>query len=224
MESKQRVLIVGDAGSRDYKLLTGRGKEIFVLDISPQTDIANFYLQSITERTPFEDKFFDGVVIADVLEHLFEDRMALQELWRILKDDGVLVVSVPYFSNQQDQEPSHVRIHSRKTIEKLLRSCGFVIEEHFCRGLVSRLPQKSVLTRGMVYATGLVLLVLFGERGAAIYRRLWYTTEKWIGSHPILSHVQKWFTSYGGIMKARKGEAVDYMKMQIGVFAYKSYE
>jgi len=48
---------------------------------------------------PFKDTYFDKVICSEVLEHLPDDNQALRELRRVLKDDGILAISVPtYFS------------------------------------------------------------------------------------------------------------------------------
>ncbi len=46
---------------------------------------------------PFEDNFFDVVLLLDVFEHIgYSDQpMALQEIKRVLKSDGQLIVSIP---------------------------------------------------------------------------------------------------------------------------------
>ncbi len=43
----------------------------------------------------FEDELFDLVICRDVLEHVHDYRKALSEMCRVLKNDGILVVSVP---------------------------------------------------------------------------------------------------------------------------------
>ena len=48
------------------------------------------------KRTPFPDHFFDRVVIIDFLEHISTDREFAQELRRILKPEGALIVNVPH--------------------------------------------------------------------------------------------------------------------------------
>ena len=50
-------------------------------------------------RLPFADKSFDLYYSGGVVEH-FEDgpEVALREAIRVLKDDGTLLVSVPYYS------------------------------------------------------------------------------------------------------------------------------
>lgn len=47
-------------------------------------------------RTPFADDAFDLVVIIDALEHLQDDAAFVDELRRIMTDDGVLIVNVPH--------------------------------------------------------------------------------------------------------------------------------
>ena len=47
-------------------------------------------------RTPFADDEFDCVVIVDYLEHIHEDREFIEELHRIIKPGGTLIVNVPH--------------------------------------------------------------------------------------------------------------------------------
>ena len=46
-------------------------------------------------KLPFPDGFFDRVLIAEVMEHFYEDEKALTELVRVLKPGGKLAVTVP---------------------------------------------------------------------------------------------------------------------------------
>jgi len=221
LEGKTRVLVVGDAMGREWTLLSRLGKQVAVVDVVPLPDAPNFVQQSITERTPFADQWFDGVVLAEVLEHLFEDHAALREVRRILKDDGILVITVPYLSNRQDEAPYHVRAHSRRTIDRLLAYCGFRIQEHFYRGLVSRLPQRALTARCCVLLPRLMLNLLFGAAGLRWYRRCCYGLERWMGSGRLLCRIQKHFASYGGILKAVKAEPVDFAAIQVAEFSGK---
>jgi SAM-dependent methyltransferase len=213
----KRILVIGDAWGREYRLLTALGKDVFALDIASNQIIPNLVQQSITDRTPFEDGFFDGVVLAEVLEHLFEDHVALQEIHRILRDDGILVITVPYLSHGQDKPSYHVRVHSRLTKERLLGYCGFYVEEHFYRGLVHWLPHNFITRR--LLAVFRNALILIGDGDLATYRRVCFFTERWIGSTSCLWGIQKMFESYGGIMKARKGKKIDFAQINIDKFS-----
>jgi SAM-dependent methyltransferase len=49
-----------------------------------------------SEKIQFEDNYFDIIIFTEVLEHLFvSPTIILKELKRVLKNDGVLIMSVP---------------------------------------------------------------------------------------------------------------------------------
>jgi len=71
-------------------------------------------------RTPFVDGEFDRVAIVDFLEHIPTDKEFVQELFRIIKPQGELIVNVPHTKNsllrkfrlaigQTDEKHGHVR-------------------------------------------------------------------------------------------------------------------
>lgn len=51
--------------------------------------------QGAADKLPYEDCQFDCIVSIDVLEHLSDDQVFLREVYRILKPQGTLVVTVP---------------------------------------------------------------------------------------------------------------------------------
>lgn len=71
-------------------------------------------------RTPFADNEFDRVVIVDFLEHVETDEKFIDELFRIIKPGGELLINVPHIKNsllrqfrlaigQTDEKHGHVR-------------------------------------------------------------------------------------------------------------------
>lgn len=46
-------------------------------------------------KLPFADKVFDKIICTEVLEHIENDRLALSELYRVLKPHGIAVITVP---------------------------------------------------------------------------------------------------------------------------------
>lgn len=48
------------------------------------------------EDMPYHDNFFDAVVVTDVLEHVFDLNKCCENIIKVLKPGGVLIVRVPY--------------------------------------------------------------------------------------------------------------------------------
>ncbi len=79
-----------------------------------------FELQSATE--------FDLVIAFEVLEHIEEDRAALQTLHGLAKSNGYLLVSVPAHMSKWgaiDVWAGHVRRYERDELEGKIRDAGF---------------------------------------------------------------------------------------------------
>lgn len=47
------------------------------------------------EKTPFKNESFDAIFAADVLEHIKNLDAAIDEIYRIIKNDGELIISIP---------------------------------------------------------------------------------------------------------------------------------
>jgi SAM-dependent methyltransferase len=84
-------------------------------------------------RLPFEDRSFDTVLSIQVLEHTPRPGELLCEMARVLRDDGVLVVSVP-FSFRLHEEPHDYFRFTPHVMRELGRSAGLEMEEIVPRG------------------------------------------------------------------------------------------
>jgi SAM-dependent methyltransferase len=221
LQDKSRLLIVGDAGGRDHRYLSRQNnKEIYHLDIANHEWMPNLTIQSIEDPTPYEDNFFDGVVINEVLEHIFRDVDALEEIHRILKPDGLLVITVPYMSNVQDMDEFHVRVHSPKTMRRLLERCGFKIKEHFCRGIFCRFIELNSFFRAGIYLA-IKAVELASQRSpeeaTLIVNGYFERAERRLGQGR-WAWVQKFSKAYGGILCAEKAAKKDFDALQIDTF------
>ena len=54
------------------------------------------YLQSSAESLPLEDASFDAVLCLDVLEHVVDQAAVIREIERVLRPEGMLILSVPH--------------------------------------------------------------------------------------------------------------------------------
>ena len=87
------------------------------------------------EALPFSDHFFDFVVCSEVLEHVFDVDACLSEIYRVLKPEGIAMISVPSFWPEKicwllsdayhQNEGGHIRIFTKKKLTKMLVKTTF---------------------------------------------------------------------------------------------------
>ncbi len=97
---------------------------------------------------PFPDRFFHGVICAETLEHLPEDRRAMAELVRVLREGGRLAVTVPRYwpervcwalsRSYRHQPGGHVRIYRGHELVRAFQSLGLrLVGRHYAHALHS---------------------------------------------------------------------------------------
>ncbi len=70
---------------------------LYLLDKQGETRGKWLLLKGDILSLPFKDASFDKVICSEVLEHVPDDLHGIRELVRVLKDDGMLAVSVPSY-------------------------------------------------------------------------------------------------------------------------------
>lgn len=79
---------------------------------------------------PFEDETFDLLTAFDVIEHIEDDRGALTEFRRLLKDDGWMLIytpALPWMYNEHDRKVHHKRRYLKEELGEKIDSAGFEI-------------------------------------------------------------------------------------------------
>ena len=103
-----------------------------------QTTYANVSLdkrpdvQADAAALPFSGGAFDAVICAEVLEHVYDPRRVLEEVQRVLKTDGRLLITVPFLV-QIHGDPEDYGRYTHAFWGRLLDEAGFdqvVIERH----------------------------------------------------------------------------------------------
>ena len=73
---------------------------------------------------------FDTVFALNVVEHIYDDRLAISNCYKLLKPGGQLVILVPAYQclfNNFDVELEHYRRYTRKQLESIFLSYNFSI-------------------------------------------------------------------------------------------------
>ncbi len=82
------------------------------------------FLQGRCEELPFAESTFEVVVSFETIEHIAEQRTFLQEVRRVLKPDGLLLLSSPNraaYRKESEHNPFHIHELDRAELEGLLR-------------------------------------------------------------------------------------------------------
>lgn len=134
-----------DVGSSNCEMLHAflPGIEVYAINITDvEVNYKNvFFIRGDIRKTDFSDNYFDYVTCISVLEHIgvygrygcdddeFGDIKAMYEIYRVLKKNGILLLTVPY--GIRDVLPIN-KLYNKKRIEKLLQ--GFeVIDRKFLK-------------------------------------------------------------------------------------------
>ncbi|PPR62465.1 MAG: hypothetical protein CFH10_00822 [Alphaproteobacteria bacterium MarineAlpha4_Bin2] len=89
------------------------------------------------EAAGYPGSYFDVVVLYHVIEHLEYPEKTILEARRVLADDGLLILGTPDFDSicarhfganyRLLQDPTHISLFSRESMERFLRDHGFII-------------------------------------------------------------------------------------------------
>lgn len=88
-------------------------------------------VRSHVEALPFLGSTFDIVTVLDVLEHVDDDLRGLDELLRVSREGGVLVITVPAYGflwSEHDEALHHRRRYSASELRNKLTNAGFAVE------------------------------------------------------------------------------------------------
>lgn len=87
-------------------------------------------VQGSIERMPFADNSFDLTLALDVIEHVPDDLLALEELSRVLRPGGSLLVTVPALAmlwSAHDEANGHYRRYTVGSLRGRVERAGFEV-------------------------------------------------------------------------------------------------
>lgn len=163
----QRVLDVGCGGGRHSYEALRRGAQVVALDTDgDELAGVGVMLDAMSSegeappgatgatvladgrRLPFADASFDRVIAAEVLEHVTDDAVVLDEIRRVLRPGGRAAVTVPrcwpelvcwgLSRDYHESDGGHVRIYRRRQLVRRLAAAGLAVRgSHHAHGLHS---------------------------------------------------------------------------------------
>jgi 2-polyprenyl-3-methyl-5-hydroxy-6-metoxy-1,4-benzoquinol methylase len=164
--------VIGSVGcgyGNTEAVLVRQGREVHGVDVNPEVvALAARQITSARTVTPaetalFADDSLDGLILADVLEHLPAAWERLQTLSRSVKPGGWIVISVPNMRNVDALwqyvvrgdwpeapigifDATHIQFMTHKRLERWCAAAGLNVEQRF-HAADPRHPRRNRLTQ-----------------------------------------------------------------------------
>lgn len=164
-----RILDVG-CGRKPYKELFSYTQYLGIDIDNPghsheNEDVDIFY---DGRKFPLDNDSFDSIICNQVLEHVFTPDELLQEINRVLRNDGYLLLTVPFVWDEHEQPNDYAR-YSSFGIKYLLEKNGFRIEHNeksvnslsVIFQLINAYFYKKLMTRGKLLHYMAMLFLIF---------------------------------------------------------------
>jgi ubiquinone/menaquinone biosynthesis C-methylase UbiE len=116
-------------GDRPYEHLFEKGKYVGI-DVSVSGRVAKFKKPDLFydgTNIPFGDNYFDLVICTQVLEHVSNPLLLIQEMARVCKPDGGVIISLPFVYPEHEVPFDYFRFSSFGTIN-LIENSGLVVQ------------------------------------------------------------------------------------------------
>ncbi|MDB4178061.1 class I SAM-dependent methyltransferase [Gammaproteobacteria bacterium] len=121
------ILDIG-CGDKPYKDLFVNVNNYIGLEIDDRRNremsLADYFYDG--KEFPFENKSYDGILSNQVFEHIFNPNEFLKEVNRVLKQDGLFLITVPFVWDEHEQPYDYAR-YSSFGIKHVLNKHGFEI-------------------------------------------------------------------------------------------------
>lgn len=144
-----KILDVGCGGGFTSKLYVKEGNIVIGVEIfkdslrEAKKVLDGVIMQDIEREWGIKSKSFDVVVMSAILEHVYRTDFVIQEAYRVLKDDGMLLLAVPNiaFLNSRillllgrgvgwiSPRHDHIRVYTKHLLETVLKDNNFKVEK-----------------------------------------------------------------------------------------------
>ncbi|WP_373091566.1 class I SAM-dependent methyltransferase [Zhongshania sp.] len=162
----RRVLHIAPEKCLDDRLKKMYGSSYLTADIQPGLAMECMDITDIK----YNDETFDVIFCSHVLEHISDDKKAINELTRVLKSGGWAIILVPIDGDYTHEDPAitdpkmreelygqsdHVRLYGLKDYLGLLESTGLEVSVYFPQDI---LPPEDIIHFGIIENAGEIFL------------------------------------------------------------------
>jgi methionine biosynthesis protein MetW len=152
VDKNQKILDLGCGTGSFIKLLNQKNKNVEGLEISQkaaqigQKKGLKIKVADLHQTFSYSKNTFDTITAGEVIEHIYDTDFFLEEIKRILKPNGFLILSTPNIATlgrrlmllfginplietSLDQSSGHIRYFTKKSLADLLQKHNFKIQK-----------------------------------------------------------------------------------------------
>lgn len=151
---KKKILDLGCFDGTFLSLVKNRNNNFYGLDANNYAikqcrkkgiRVKQFFFNDVN-KIPFPDNYFDLINAGEIIEHIYDTDFFLTEIKRLLRKDGLLLLSTPNIASlgrrfllllgispiieispNEIDSPGHIRYFTFKTLKRLLEKHGYKI-------------------------------------------------------------------------------------------------
>lgn len=126
LSQKARILDVGIGGdkerpSENFKYFPSKNFKTMDIDIQWHPDFVGDICQ-----TDFYDNYWDLIILSQTLEHIWEFKKSIKEIYRILKPESYAIIDSPFvYPHHPEQNFADYWRFSPQALTKLCQEIGF---------------------------------------------------------------------------------------------------
>ena len=150
-----KLLEIGSYPFIYTRRLVNKGYDVTGIDLNRTKEDLNIVVCDVEKHLPFKDKSYDIILFMEVLEHLGNNPIkALKEIHRVLKDDGIMILTTPNILRLENlysiirrgkqtetlksiaQKETmdyigHIREYSKNELKEILEYCKFETKHYW---------------------------------------------------------------------------------------------
>ena len=133
IKAGMRGLDIGSSNSAFVHAAIAQG--MFCAGLEPGADIGDdaFTIRGTLDTVDFEDRKFDFVTMHDSIEHMVDVNFALQKVYSLLEDSGVLILDLPDYFVPEGKHHwkyiEHLWFFSKDQLADILKANGFTVDQ-----------------------------------------------------------------------------------------------
>ena len=159
VDSKQKILDLGCGTGDLIKLLKIKNSLVEGVEISRkaakigQRRGYKITIADLHKKFPYKNNSFDTITAGEIIEHIYDTDFFLEEIKRILKKNGTLIITTPnlatlgrrlmllfginpHIETNLENSAGHIRYFTKKSLEELLNKHSFKIM-YFCSDTIN---------------------------------------------------------------------------------------